>query len=76
MSIVLNRDIRYLRAFWTTSWKKMGMNLKRYVTLYPKTDGKTKVVYMNLLQYLRGYNQNYPKTWDENMVYIKHCYNT
>ena len=40
MRIVSKRDIRYLRAFWTTSWKKMGTNLKRYVTLYPQTDGK------------------------------------
>ena len=27
------------------------------------------------MQLLRGYNQNHPKPWDENLIYIQHSYN-
>jgi hypothetical protein len=33
------------------------------------------VVNMALVHILRGYNQNHPRTWDENLIYIQHSYN-
>jgi len=53
----------------------MNTKLKRSTTFHPHINGQTKVVNMDLVQLLRGYNENHLKTWDENMVYIQHSYN-
>ena len=34
-----------------------------------------EVVNTNLVHLSMGYNQKYPKIWDENMIYIQHSYN-
>lgn len=38
-SIILDIDMRFLNAFWTTVWEKMDRKLKRSTTFYHKTDG-------------------------------------
>jgi hypothetical protein len=53
----------------------MDTKLKRSTTFHTQTCGKTKVVNMNLVQLLRGYNENHQKTWDENFISIKNSYN-
>jgi hypothetical protein len=74
-SIISNRDIKSLGAFWTTLWEKMDTKLNIYTTFHPQIDGKTKVVNMTLLQHLRGYDQKHLNTLDETLIYIKHSYN-
>ena len=49
------------------------MKLNR--STYPQTDGQTEIVNGTLVKLLRGYNQNHPKTRDQNLVYIQHSYN-
>ena len=75
MSIILDRDTRFLNAFWTTLWEKMDMKLKKSITFHPYIDGQSKSVNKTLVQLLRGYNEKHLKTWEENQVYIQHCYN-
>jgi hypothetical protein len=61
-SIILDRDVGFISAFWTTLWENMDNKLKRSTTFHLQTDGKTGVVNMNLVFLLWGYNQKHPKT--------------
>lgn len=74
-SIILDRDIRFLSAFWTALWEKMNPRLKRSTTFHPQTDGQIEVVNRALVHLLRGYNQKHPRTWDENFIYAQHPFN-
>jgi hypothetical protein len=53
----------------------MDTKLKRSTTFHPQTYGKMEIVNRTLVQLLRGYNQKYPKTWNENLIYTQHSYN-
>ena len=74
-SIISDRDSRFLSHFWTTLWGMMDTKLKRSTAFHPQTDGQTEVVNRILVDLLRGYNRKHPKTWDESLPYIQHCYN-
>jgi hypothetical protein len=74
-SIILDRDTQFISAFWTTLRENMDTKFKRSTTFHTQTDGQTKVVKMNLVQLLRGYNQKHMNTWYENLIYIQYFYN-
>jgi hypothetical protein len=65
----------FLGIFWTTIWERIDTKLNYSTTFHPQTNGKTEVVNRTLVQLLRGYNKKHRKTWDEQLVYIKHSYN-
>ena len=75
MSIISNRDTRFLNRFYTTISEKEDTKLKRSTTFHPHTDGQTEVVNKTLVQLLRGCNQKNLNNWDENVIYIQHSYN-
>jgi abortive infection bacteriophage resistance protein len=75
MSIVTDRDSRFLGEFWSTLWELMDTKLKKSIAFHPQTDGKTEVVNMTVVQLLRGYCSKHPKLWDEQLQYIQHAYN-
>jgi hypothetical protein len=52
----------------------MDSKLKSSTTFHPQIDGQIEVANLTLVQHLRGYNQKYPKTCDENMIYLQHSY--
>jgi hypothetical protein len=53
----------------------MDSRLKYSIAFHSHIDGKTMVVNRTLAKLMRGYNRKYPKTWDEQLVYIQHSYN-
>jgi hypothetical protein len=55
-SIISDKDIGFLNAFWTRLWVKMDTEFKRSTTFLLQMDGKTKVVNKTLVHLLRGYN--------------------
>jgi len=75
MTVILDKDIRFIILFWIALLEKMEMKLKRSTTLHPHIDGKTEVVNKTFNQLLRSYNHQHPKAWDENCIYIQHSYN-
>lgn len=39
MSIVANRDVKFMGNFWKTLWKRLGTNLDHDSTYHPQIDG-------------------------------------
>jgi hypothetical protein len=54
MSIVSNRDVKFLSNFWKVLWGKLGTKILFSTTCHPQTNSETKVVSMNLTQLLRA----------------------
>lgn len=74
-SIISDRDNRFLSSFWKNLWCMMDTKLKRSTAFHPQTDGQTEVVNRTIAHLLRAYNQQRPRSWDENLPYIQYCYN-
>jgi hypothetical protein len=74
MSIVLDRDTRFLGDFWTRLWRMMDTKLKRRIYFHPQTDEQTYVVNRTMVLFLRGYYSKHPELWDEHIPYVQHAY--
>jgi hypothetical protein len=74
-TIVLNRDIKFLRNFWRTLWFKLGTKLLFSTTCHPQTDGQTEVVNRTLSTILRAILKTNLKLWEECLPHIEFAYN-
>ena len=62
LSIVSNRDSKFMGHFWKTLWKRLGTNLSFNSAYHPQTDGQTKVINRVLGNLLRFLTKEYGKT--------------
>ncbi|CAO2840812.1 unnamed protein product [Amaranthus hypochondriacus] len=55
ISIISDRDSRFIGRFWQELFRLMGTELKMSTTMHPQTDGQTERVNNILEVYLRHY---------------------
>jgi len=75
VSIVSDRDTKFVGHFWRTLWKKLGSNLSFSSAYHPQTDGKIKGVNKSLGNILRSLVYQNPKWWDLALAQAEFDYN-
>ena len=75
MSIVFDRDTKFVGNFWMTLWKKLGTYLNFSSAYHPQTDGKTEVTNISLGNILRSLVSEHPNQWDLALPQAEFAYN-
>ena len=75
LSIVSNRDTKFVGHFWRTLWKKLGTNLSFSSAYHPSTDGQTEVVNRSLGNILMSIMYEHPNQWDLALAQDELAYN-
>lgn len=64
LSIVYDRDSRFLSHFWRSLWKLLRTSLDMSIAYHPQSDGQTEVVNRSLGNMLRCLVGDNIRTWD------------
>ena len=75
MSIVSDRDSRFLGHFWRSLWKQLGTSLDMSSAYHPQTDGKTEVVNRSLGNLLCCLVGDAIRTWDSKLPQAEFAHN-
>ncbi|CAA7049919.1 unnamed protein product [Microthlaspi erraticum] len=65
ISIVPDRDSRFLGHFWRSLWRLLKTSLDMSSAYHPQTDGQTEVTYRALRDLLRSLVGDNIRTWDK-----------
>ena len=75
VSIVFDRDRRFVSRFWESVHKAMGTNLKFSTAFHPQTDGLSEITIQTLEDMLRAYVIDLKGSWDEHLPLVEFAYN-
>jgi hypothetical protein len=75
ISIISNRDTKFVGHFWRTLWKKLGMDLSFILAYHPQIDGHIEVVNISLGNWLRILVTKHHNQWDQILPQAEFAYN-
>jgi hypothetical protein len=75
LSIVSNRDTRFLSHFWQCSWRLSSTKLDFSSAYHPQTDGQKEVINQSMGALLRSLVGEHIKTWDTKLFQAEFAYN-
>ena len=75
MSIVSDRDSRFLGHFWRSLWKQLGTSLDMSSAYHPQSDGQTEVISRSLGNLLRCLVGDAIRTWDGKLPQAEFAHN-
>ena len=75
ISIISDRDTRFLSYFWQSLWKMVNTQLNFSCAYHPQTDGKIEVVNRSLGNLLRCLAGEHVKSWDQKLCQAKFAHN-
>lgn len=75
MSIVSDRDSKFMSHFWKILWQNLGTNISFGSAYHPQIDGQTEVVNRSLGNLLRCLTKEYGHTWDQLLAQVEYAYN-
>ena len=75
LSIVSDRDPKFISSFWTTLFKLLGTKLKMATAHHPQTDGQTERTIRTLEQMLHIFVNYQQNDWDDLLPYAEFAYN-
>ena len=76
LSIVSDRDSRFISRFWTSFQEAMGTRLKLSTAYHPQTDGQSERTIQTLEDMLRSCVIDFGGNWDNHLPLIEFSYNT
>ena len=75
VTIVLDRDTRFVSQFWKSLHKALGTKLNFSTAFHPQTDGQSERTSQILEDMLRTCILNMKSSWDEHLPLIEFAYN-
>lgn len=75
LSIVSDRDSRFLSHFWRSLWKLLRTSLDMSSAYHPQSDGQTEVINRSLGDMLRCLVGNHIRSWDSILCQAEFAFN-
>ena len=75
VSIVFDRDRRFVSRFWESVHKAVGNNLKFSTSFHPQIDGLSEITIQTLEDMLRAYVIDLKGSWYEHLPLVEFAYN-
>ena len=75
VSIVSNRDPRFMTHFWKSFQKAMGIRLTLSTAFHPQMDGQSERTIHVLVDMLRACVQDHKGSWEEHLPLVEFAYN-